>query len=313
MLNSKDLNKYVIALLNKFEEAYLMSMEIINKPTINYRTEGFCFFICNAWELLLKAYLIDKSKDINVISYKDDLSRTIGLDECVDRVFTSTTDKTKANISFVRNIRNKSTHLILPDFDFLLAPVFQRCLTNYNKFFKKQFPDYNLNEKITPYIALVNPGNSKDISSLILNPANLILFDKLKNELATDENLSQTLKLIATKKESDADLKYTFVKDEREKARIINVPKDIDKTHPYKTNEIIKKISETVELTLGPNHGFTSNKFQNICKKNGIKNNQDYCYQFKYYTTNINLYSDLAIEYISQIYIEEFKKNKNNE
>ena len=33
MLNSKDLNKYVIALLNKSEEAYLMSMEIINKPT----------------------------------------------------------------------------------------------------------------------------------------------------------------------------------------------------------------------------------------------------------------------------------------
>ena len=31
-------------------------------------------------------------------------------------------------------------------------------------FFKKQFPNYNLNEKVTPYIALVNPGNDKDIS-----------------------------------------------------------------------------------------------------------------------------------------------------
>ena len=57
MLNTEDLNKYINALLNKSEEAYLMSIEIINKPTINYRTEGFCFFICNAWELLLKAYL----------------------------------------------------------------------------------------------------------------------------------------------------------------------------------------------------------------------------------------------------------------
>lgn len=43
MLNTEDLNKYVNALLNKSEEAYLMSIEIINKPTINYRTEGFCF------------------------------------------------------------------------------------------------------------------------------------------------------------------------------------------------------------------------------------------------------------------------------
>ena len=308
MLNLEEINNYINALLSKSEEAYLMSIEIINKPTINYRTEGFCFFICNAWELLLKAYLIDKSKNINVINYKDNSNRTIGLDECVERVFTSTTDKTKINISFIRGIRNKSTHLILPEFDFVLAPAFQRCLTNYNRFFKKQFPNYNLNKKITPYIALVNPGDNQDVSSLILNPANLMLFDKLKNELDADENLVQTLKLVSTKKELDADLKYTIVKEGGENAKIINVPKDIDKTHPYKTKEIIDKISETVELTLGPNHGFTSNKFHNICKRRNIKTNQDYCYQFKYYTTNINMYSDLAIEYISQVYIDENKK-----
>ncbi len=308
MLNSDDLNKYINALLNKSEEAYLMSIEIINKPTINYRTEGFCFFICNAWELLLKAYLINKAKDINVINYKDDSNRTIGLDECVEKVFTSTTDKTKTNISFIKNIRNKSTHLILPEFDFVLAPAFQRCLTNYNKFFKKQFPNYKLNEKVTPYIALVNPGDNQDVSSLVLNPANLVLFDKLKNELDTDENLVQTLKLVSTKKESDADLKYTIVKDGGETAKFITVPKNIEITHPYKTKEIINKISETIELTLGPNHGFTSNKFHDICKRKNIKTNQDYCYQLKYYNTNINMYSDLAIEYISQVYIDENKK-----
>lgn len=107
VIKTEELNKYINALLNKSEEAYLISIEIINKPTIKYRTEGFCFFICNAWELLLKAYLINKAKDINVINYKDDTNRTIGLDECVEKVFTSTTDKTKNNISFIRNIRIK--------------------------------------------------------------------------------------------------------------------------------------------------------------------------------------------------------------
>ena len=58
MLDENELKKYIDALLSKSEEAYLMSIEIINKPTINYRTEGFCFFICNAWELLLKAFII---------------------------------------------------------------------------------------------------------------------------------------------------------------------------------------------------------------------------------------------------------------
>ena len=307
---SDELNNYVNALLNKSEEAYLMSIEIINKPTINYRTEGFCFFICNAWELLLKAYLINKAKDINVINYKDDSSRTIGLDECVEKVFTSTTDKTKNNISFIRNIRNKATHLILPEYDYILSPAFQRCLTNYNKFFKKQFPNYNLNEKITPYIALVNPGNDKDISSLILNPNNLLLLEKVKKELDSDESLGQILRLVATKKESEADVKYTVVNDSGEKAKFISVPKDIAKTHPYTTNEVVKKIKETLELSLGPDHGFTSNKFQDICKRKGIKNNQDYCYQFPYSKNKIYKYSDITIEYVSQVYIEEFKENK---
>lgn len=302
------LDNYINALLNKSEEAYLMSIEIINKPTINYRTEGFCFFICNAWELLLKAYLINKAKDINIINYKDDSNRTIGLDECVEKVFTSTTDKTKNNISFIRNIRNKATHLILPEYDYILSPAFQRCLTNYNKFFKKQFPNYNLNEKVTPYIALVNPGNDKDISSLILNPNNLLLLEKVKKELDSDESLGQTLRLVATKKESEADIKYAIVKDSKEKATVISVPKDIDKTHPYTTNEVIKKIKETLELSLGPDNGFTSNKFQDICKRKGIKNNQDYCYQFPYSKNKIYKYSDITIEYVSQVYIEEFKK-----
>lgn len=307
MLDAEQLNKYVNALLSKSEEAYLMAIEIINKPTINYRTEGFCFFICNAWELLLKAYLINKANDINVINYKDGTNRTIGLDECVEKVFTSTTDKTKNNITLLRNIRNKATHLILPDFDYTLAPAFQRCLTNYNKFFKKQFPNFKLNEKITPYIALVNPGNNQDISSLILNPANLLLLEKVKKELESDDTLTQTLRLVSTKKESEADIKYTIVKDGGQPVQTINVPKDIEKTHPYKTNQIVKKISETIELSLGPNHGFTSNKFQDICKRKNIKTNQDYCYQFPYSNIKINKYSDLAIEYISEVYIEEYK------
>lgn len=287
-----------------------MSIEIINKPTINYRTEGFCFFICNAWELLLKAYLIKKSSDINVINYKNDNNRTINLDECVEKVFTSTTDKTKNNIAFIRSIRNKSTHNILPDYDFLLSPAFQRCLTNYNKFFKKQFPEYKLNEKITPYIALVNPGNENNVSALILNPTNLIMLEKIKKEMNSDETLCQTLRLVSTKKENDADIKYTIVDNGGENATIINIPKDIEKTHPYTTTEVIKKIKETLELSLGTNHGFTSSKFQDICKKKGIKNNQEYCYQFPYSKNKIYKYSDITIEYVSQVYIEDLKKQK---
>ena len=38
-------------LVDKAKEAFVMAIEIYNKPSINYRLEGFSFFICNAWEL----------------------------------------------------------------------------------------------------------------------------------------------------------------------------------------------------------------------------------------------------------------------
>ena len=38
-------------LLNKAREAFILAIEIYNKPSIRYRVEGFSFSICNAWEL----------------------------------------------------------------------------------------------------------------------------------------------------------------------------------------------------------------------------------------------------------------------
>ena len=78
-------------------------------------------------------------------------------------------------------------------------------------------------------------------------------FKRIDKKLVPDENLTQTLRLVSTKKESEADIKYTVVKDGGEKATVINVPKDIDKTHPYTATEVIKKIKETLELSLGQN------------------------------------------------------------
>ena len=46
-------------LLNKSIEAFILGIEIHNKPTIKYRVEGFSFFICNAWELILKKHIDD--------------------------------------------------------------------------------------------------------------------------------------------------------------------------------------------------------------------------------------------------------------
>ena len=75
-------------LLEKAKEAFVLAVEIYNKPTIKYRVEGFTFFICNAWELMLKAYLI-KTKGEESIYYKDNPERTINLENCIKLIFTN--------------------------------------------------------------------------------------------------------------------------------------------------------------------------------------------------------------------------------
>ena len=45
-------------LIEKSKEAFCLAIELYNKPMIKYRVEGFSHFICNAWELMLKAHMI---------------------------------------------------------------------------------------------------------------------------------------------------------------------------------------------------------------------------------------------------------------
>lgn len=75
-------------LLDKSKEAFALAIEIYIKPTIKYIVEGFAFFICNAWELMLKAYLI-KTNGMQSIYYSNKPDRTISLTECIKRIFTN--------------------------------------------------------------------------------------------------------------------------------------------------------------------------------------------------------------------------------
>ena len=107
-----------------------MAIEVYNKPTIRYRLEGFSFFICNAWELMLKAHLINKEGE-NTIYYSDKPNRTISLDVCVQRVFTNINSPINKNLSKIIELRNTSTHFITEEYEMVYVPLLQACVFNY--------------------------------------------------------------------------------------------------------------------------------------------------------------------------------------
>ena len=71
-------------LVDKSVEAFIMGLEIYNKPTIKYRIEGFSFFICNAWELMLKAEMLNRDQSIY---FKDNPDRTLSLENVVKKIY----------------------------------------------------------------------------------------------------------------------------------------------------------------------------------------------------------------------------------
>lgn len=92
-------------LLAKSCEAFVMAIELYNKPSLRYRVEGFAFFICNAWELMLKARIID-TKGMAAIYYKDNTDRTKSLETCIDTVFTNGKSPMNRNLKSICKLRN---------------------------------------------------------------------------------------------------------------------------------------------------------------------------------------------------------------
>ena len=103
-------------LIDKAKEAFILAIEIYNKPSIRYRLEGFSFFICNAWELMLKAYMIKKFGEESIY-FPDKPNRTITLERCVQKIFTNEKAPLRKNLEKVIELRNTSTHFITEEYE----------------------------------------------------------------------------------------------------------------------------------------------------------------------------------------------------
>jgi hypothetical protein len=118
-------------LLDKSQEAFLLAIELYNRPTIRYHAEGCCFFLCNAWELMLKAYLITRDGGRSV--YYSDSDRTLSLSDCLKRVFTNENDPLRRNMDVVMEFRNTSTHFVTTEYELFYGPVLQQSVHDYEE------------------------------------------------------------------------------------------------------------------------------------------------------------------------------------
>lgn len=118
-------------LLDKSQEAFLLAIELYNRPTIRYHAEGCCFFLCNAWELMLKAHIIRKLGYEAV--YYPGSNRTLSLSDCLKKIFTNENDTLRKNMKIIGEFRNTSTHFVTDEYELFYGPILQECVKHYEE------------------------------------------------------------------------------------------------------------------------------------------------------------------------------------
>ena len=307
-------NKFI----EKSIEAFILGLEIYNKPTIKYRIEGFSFFICNAWELMLKAELLNRQIPIY---YKDNESRTLSLENVVKKIYSDSNTRIRLNLEKIIELRNISTHYITEDYELKYAPLFQACVINFTNEllrFHNQDITQHIAQNFLTISASYEPLSNEEIrikypaeiAEKFIQQANEI--DILSNEYNSDKfSIGIKQNLFITKKKKEANFTVAICKESENKVAIIKDPKDPSQTHKYSYANVITVVEERLKkqnIKLNYKKSFNQYVWNLIIDFYKIKDEQKYAYCHKIGNSTHYTYSEQFIEFI----LIEIKKDPYN-
>lgn len=302
-------------LVDKSIEAFIMGLEIYNKPTIKYRIEGFSFFICNAWELMLKAELLNRNEDIY---YSDKSGRTLSLEPTIKKIYSDKNTRVRLNLEKIIELRNISTHFITEDYEAKYAPLFQACVLNFVNEIKR-FHDIDISNYISQNFLTITANYEPlsneqirlkyppEIAERFIQQSNQI--DVLTQEYDSDKfAIPIKQNLYITKKKDEADFVIAMASESPNKVAIVKELKDPANTHKYAFNNVIAVVNNRLSksnIKLGYKNGFNSYVLNLFIEFYDIKSDNKYSYKHSLGNSTSYTYSERLIDFI----INEIKKN----
>ncbi len=291
-------------LVEKSQEAFILGLETYNRLSVRYRIEAFCFLFCNSWELLLKARLLDQRKDDKAIYYpkkRGQPRKSLSLRDCLQRIWTNARDPIRRNIEDIAEIRDAAVHLIVPELEKVYSGLFQAGVLNYVKHLNEWF-HVSITDKCSPaLLSLV--ANVEDVDPVKLKnrytKSVLTFFEEESKRIDNaDREMSDLTyripveyKLVLTKSSSDADISLVSGNGSKQ-GLVLEVPKDIDRTHPYLQSDVIRE----VQARLPNGVSFNQYDVQCIIYKEKIKGNHSYHYRIT--KPHAHRYSERFVELI---------------
>jgi len=299
-------------LLDKSVEAYILSLETINRLSIQYRVETFTYLICNAWELLLKARILDQTKQKNSIynpTQKGEKQRTLALRDCLKKEFPNEHEPVRRNIERIADLRDEAVHLVISDVPKDVLGLFQACVLNYHKHLFGWF-DVSLADRVSPgMMSIVYDFSPEevDLKSPVMrkrlgkDAADYLTEYQARLQQDVEElgnpstfSIGIEYSLALTKKPADADITLSSGTSGAN-TKLVEVPKDPSKTHPQRQTEVIAKVN----AALGGSKIINPHDIQCVVKVYGIKKRSDFFYQGSV-SGNPGQYSDKFIGWLVQ-------------
>ena len=313
-------------LLEKSKEAFTLAVELYNRPTLKYHAEACSMFLCNAWELMLKAHLI-KSRGLESIYFKDNAERTIALEDCLKLVFSNEKSPLRVNMRELIEFRNLNTHFITDEYELFYGPFLQAAVSNY----AEQLEDLHEQSvsEIMPenYLALaMRRGNiDPEVIRTKYDPAVAKKLIQQSTHLSatagSDGNQSvaaifeTNLRLV--KKSGEADLNVYIDKDADAGISVVKDVKDALSYYPNTPKACIEAINRRLKgkkITISregqPKDRFNQYDFGLFTKGHNMKGDERYSYdRSAVYEKNASyVYSQHAIDFIFERLVSDPEK-----
>jgi len=309
-------------LVDKSIEAFIVGLELYNKPTIKYRIEGFSFFICNAWELMLKAKLIN---DGETIYYKDNPERTFSLENILHKIYSNKAQPLRVNLEKILALRNTSTHFITEDYETVYAPLFQSNVLAFSEQlfrFHKRDITHNIAQNFLTLSATIEPLTNEQIQ-VKYSPevARRLIMQKNDIETTSDlypsERFAMSVKhnLYQVNSRDKADFSFKLDKNSQHSVNTITKYKDPNQTHKFSHGNLVMEIDrrlkkQKVKFSYKTSSGgertvFNSYALGLFIKFYDMKNNERYAFKHIFGEHEQWTYSQQAAEFV----VSEIKKS----
>jgi hypothetical protein len=306
-------------LVDKSVEAYVLSLETINRLSIQYRVETFCYLICNAWELLLKAKILEDSGDRETIFEKRKKGlprRTITLRDCLYRVFPDETDPVRRNIERMAELRDEATHLVFSGVPRDALCLFQAGVINYHKRLGDWF-QVSLSDRVhvgmMSIVYDMGPQHSdmsdkrlrrelgKDAADFLARFCSQVRdeFEQLK--CPVEFSIGIDYRLVLTDKPGSADIMLSKALAGSDPTRVVEVAKDPSKTHPLRQKEVLEQLEARVKGI-----GVNAHDIQCVNKVHRVKAHSEFFYQGKV-KGSPGQYSPAFVEWLLSKYEKDSK------